>query len=35
MHNVKDLRKDLDNFKKKIKDRNINFDTSNFNKLDE
>ena len=35
MHNVKDLRKNLDNFKKKLKDRNLNFDTSNFNKLDE
>ena len=35
MHNVKDLRKNLDNFKKKLKDRNLNFDTSNFSKLDE
>ena len=35
MHNIKDLRNNLETFKKKLKDRNLNFDTSNFNKLDE
>ena len=35
MHNIKDLRKNLDIFKKKFKDRNLNFDVDNFNKLDE
>ena len=35
MHNIKDLRKNLDNFKKKLKDRNLEFDVDKFNKLDE
>ena len=35
MHNIKDLRKNLDIFKKKFKDRNLNFDVDNFIKLDE
>ena len=35
MHNIKDLRKNLDIFKKKLKDRNLNFDIENFTRLDE
>ena len=35
MHNIKDLRKNLDIFKKKLKDRNLNFDLENFTRLDE
>ena len=35
MHNIKDLRKNLDIFKKKLKDRNLNFDIENFTSLDE
>ena len=35
MHNIKDLRKNLDNYKKKFKDRNLDFDIEKFNKLDE
>ena len=35
MHNIKDLRKSLDYFKKKLKDRNLEFDVDKFNKLDE
>jgi seryl-tRNA synthetase len=35
MHNIKDLRKNLDIYKKKLKDRNIDFDIINFKKLDE
>ena len=35
MHNIKDLRKDLNNYKKKIKDRNLDFDIEEFTKLDE
>ena len=35
MHNIKDLRKNLDIFKKKLKDRNLEFDIVEFNKLDE
>ena len=35
MHNIKDLRKNLDNYKKKFKDRNLDFDIRKFNKLDE
>ena len=35
MHNIKDLRKNLDIFKKKLKDRNLEFDIAEFNKLDE
>ena len=34
MHNIKDLRKNLDIFKKKFKDRNLDFDIVNFEKLD-
>ena len=35
MHNIKDLRKNLDIFKKKFKNRNLNFDADKFNNLDE
>ena len=35
MHNIKDLRKNLATFKKKLKDRNLDFDDVEFNKLDE
>ena len=35
MHNIKDLRKNLDNFKKKIKERNFDFDVEKFKTLDE
>ena len=35
MHNIKDLRKNLESFNKKFKNRNINFDVEKFNKLDE
>ena len=35
MHNIKDLRKNLDSFKKKIESRNIEFNIDEFNKLDE
>jgi seryl-tRNA synthetase len=35
MNNIKDLRKNLDIFKKKLKDRNLNFDIENFTSLDE
>ena len=34
MHNLKDLRKNLDTFKKKFKDRNLNFNSDEFNKID-
>ena len=34
MHNLKDLRKNLEIFKKKFKDRNLEFDISEFNKID-
>ena len=34
MHNLKELRKNLDNLKKKFKDRNVDFDTNDFNKKD-
>ena len=34
MHNIKNLRKNLDFFKKKFSDRNINFKTEIFEKLD-
>jgi len=34
MHNLKDLRKNLENLKKKFKDRNVDFDTNNFHKID-
>ena len=35
MHNIKDLRKSLDNFKKKFKERNFEFNVDEFSKLDE
>ena len=35
MHNIKDLRKNIDKFKKKFKDRNLDFDFTKFLKLDE
>jgi seryl-tRNA synthetase len=35
MHNIKDLRKNLNIFKAKLEDRNLDFDIENFNKLDE
>ena len=35
MHNIKDLRNNLSNFKKKLKDRNLDLDIEKFNKLDE
>ena len=35
MHNIKDLRRNLDNYKKKFSDRNLEFDITKFNKLDE
>ena len=35
MHNIKDLRKNLEYFKKKFKDRNLDFDIEKFIKLDE
>ena len=35
MHNIKDLRKNLDIYKKKLKDRNLIFDVEKFNNLDE
>ena len=34
MHNLKELRKNIDNFKKKFKDRNVDFDESDFKKKD-
>ena len=34
MHNIKDLRKDLNNFKKKLHDRNFDFKTDIFENLD-
>ena len=34
MHNLKELRKNLDNLKKKLENRNINFDINNFKKKD-
>ena len=34
MHNLKDLRKNLETFKKKFKDRNLDFDIDEFNKAD-
>ena len=35
MHNIKELRNNLDTFKKKFKDRNLVFKIDDFNKLDE
>ena len=34
MHNLKDLRKNLENFKKKLSNRNVNFDINDFIKKD-
>ena len=34
MHNIKELRKNLDDFKKKFQNRNIDFDINNFKKKD-
>tara|TARA_B100000963_G_scaffold354059_1_gene369913 strand:+ start:1941 stop:3188 length:1248 start_codon:yes stop_codon:yes gene_type:complete len=34
MHNLKELRKNLDNLKKKFEDRNVNLDIANFNEID-
>ncbi len=34
MHNLKEIRKNLNNLKKKLKDRNVDFDINNFNKKD-
>ena len=34
MHDLKDLRKNLDTLKKKFQNRNIEFNTDNFNKID-
>jgi seryl-tRNA synthetase len=34
MHNIKDLRKNLENFKKKFKERNVDFDVAYFERLD-
>ena len=34
MHDLKDLRKNLEVFKKKFKDRNLNFNINEFNKVD-
>ena len=34
MHNLKELRKNLETFKKKFKDRNLDFNTDEFNKAD-
>ena len=34
MHNLKNLRKNLEKFKTKFKDRNLNFNLDEFNKVD-
>ncbi len=34
MHNLKDLRKNIDIYKKKFQDRNVNFDVTDFNEKD-
>ena len=34
MHNIKDLRKNLETFKKKLTERNINFNIEDFKKKD-
>ena len=34
MHNLKELRKNLSNLKKKFEIRNVDFDEKNFNKKD-
>ena len=35
MHNIKDIRKDFNNFKEKLKNRNIDTDLDNITSLDE
>jgi seryl-tRNA synthetase len=35
MHNIKDLRNNLDHYKKKLNERNLDFDVEKFKKLDE
>ena len=35
MHNLKDLRKNLEVFKKKFKERNVDFDIENFYQIDQ
>ena len=35
MHNLKDLRKNLETFKKKFKDRNLDFNIDEFNTADQ
>ena len=35
MHNIKELRKNLSKYKKKLKERNLDFNTDEFTKLDE
>ena len=35
MHNIKVLRNNLNDYKKKFQDRNLEFDVDNFRKLDE
>jgi len=35
MHNLKEIRKDFESFKKKLLNRNINVDFENLKKLDE
>ena len=35
MHNIKEIRKDFDNFKKLLKGRNIDIDIDNIRNLDE
>ena len=34
MHNIKDLRKNLETYNKKFKDRNVDFNSNNFQKID-
>ena len=34
MFNIKDIRKNLEKYKKKFKDRNVDFDKNEFNKID-
>ena len=34
MHNLKDIRKNIDTYRKKFKDRNVDFNISDFNEKD-